>query len=119
QEWLVFGGGEARTIDTVQSFGDSGTGRIVGRLPTSRSDLVAASVGGRVYLLGGYDGTRPVADVLETSDGVRFGVVARVPDPVRYPAVAVVGSRIYLFGGEGPGGITTDIQEVDPASRTA
>ncbi|TML63521.1 MAG: hypothetical protein E6G17_05325 [Actinobacteria bacterium] len=119
REWLVFGGGEAKTIATVQSFDDAGVGRVVGRLPTSRSDLVSASIGDRVYLLGGYDGSRPVADVLETSDGIQFDVVAQLPDPVRYPAVGVVGSKIYLFGGEGPAGATSDIQEVDPASRRA
>src|SRR5204863_1332657 len=57
--------------------------------------------------------------VLETSDGIQFDVVAQLPDPVRYPAVGVVGSKIYLFGGEGPAGATSDIQEVDPASRRA
>jgi len=119
EAWIVFGGGEAKTIATVQSFGGTGAGRVIGRLPTSRSDLVAASIDDHVYLLGGYDGSRPVADVLETSDGVHFGVVAQLPDPVRYPAVATVGSKIFLFGGEGPAGATSDIQEVDPAARTA
>jgi len=115
---LLFGGGEATTIDTVQTFGAKGS-QVVGHLPQPRSDLVAASIGGRSYVLGGFDGKTETPDVLMTTDGVSFHVVTRLPTPVRYAGVGVVGSTIYLVGGEHQGAQTSQIQAVDVAAGTA
>ena len=115
---LVFGGGEATTIDTVQRYGAGGAA-VVGRLPQPRSDLVAASIGGVIYVLGGYDGTTDQAGVLSTTDGKTFKVVAQLPLPVRYAGVGVVGTTIYLVGGTHNGAQTTDIQAVNVAAGTA
>ena len=121
---VVFGGGEATTIDTVQQWRPSGS-RVIGHLPHARSDVVAASVAGHAYVLGGFDGAGPSADVLETDDGITFHVAATLPVPVRYPAIAVVGSTIYLLGGQsvsgpaGNGAPVTDIQAVDLATGSA
>jgi hypothetical protein len=115
---FVFGGGSAASIDTVQS----GTGKswaASGHLPGARSDLSAVTVGGRAYLVGGYDGSTWDAGVLATSDGTRFTVAARLPVPVRYPAVAALGSRIWVFGGQTPSGITDVIQQIDTATGKA
>ena len=49
--------------------GPSATANQVGRLPTVRSDLSAVTVGGRAYVLGGYDGNTPIDSVLQTADG--------------------------------------------------
>ena len=53
----------------MESFSPGGSPEAVGQLPTTRSDLSAVTVAGRVYVLGGYDGNRPLAPVLRTSDG--------------------------------------------------
>jgi outer membrane protein assembly factor BamB len=123
---LIFGGGSPVTAGTVQSFPLAGRGAPtdVGSLPEPRSDAQAVTMGDITYLVGGYDGSRPDASVLATTDGRSYGTVATLPVPVRYPAVAALGGRIYAFGGQivtGPhaGEPVSVIQAVDPAHRTA
>jgi N-acetylneuraminic acid mutarotase len=117
---LVFGGGgpsENGTPD-VQSVPASGTATIVGKLPQSRSDHVAATVGAKTYVLGGYDGAAIVAGVLSTTDGTSFTTVGTLPVPVRYPAVAVVGKSVYLFGGVENSQAGTDTNAVQKLDTT-
>lgn len=124
---IVFGGGTATSSDAVQALAAPGgaivpssTAHEVGHLPTVRSDLSAVTVGGRAYVLGGYDGSTPIASVLQTINGSSFSQVARLPAPARYMAVAALGGRIYAFGGEtATGGQSNVIQEVNPATRGA
>src|SRR5579871_4726624 len=56
---LVFGGGSPATVGTVQAFSGAGTARVIGSLPAPRSDAAAVTMGRTVYLVGGYDGSRP------------------------------------------------------------
>lgn len=114
-ERLVFGGGDQLSTAAVQGLGRG----VVGRLPRVRSDLVAAVVGSTGYVMAGYDGSRPDASVLRTTDGRHFLDVATLPVPVRYPAVATAGHDIYLFGGESDSGATSVIQRLDPVTRSA
>jgi hypothetical protein len=124
---LVLGGGTATSTDEVQalplaagSVTAGATARPVGRLPTVRSDLSAVTIGKTAYVLGGYDGSEPIAAVLATADGSRFTEVAKLTAPGRYLAVAALGGRIYAFGGESADGSASDaIQEVDPQAGTA
>ena len=124
---LVLGGGDTTSTDAVQLLSAPG-GRVApganaeatGTLPTVRSDLSAVSLGGRAYVLGGYDGSRAIDSVLATEDGTNFTSVTRLPAPARYMAVASLGGRIYAFGGESVSGAASDaIQEVDPSAGTA
>ena len=129
---LIFGGGAQASVATVQEFTPPGPGRRAGRatatvagaLPAARSDAVSVTIGGTSYVVGGYTGTRPDAEVLATSDGRSFRAVAALPVPVRYPAVAALGGTIFAFGGEaitGPrAGQPVDvIQAIDPARHAA
>ncbi len=124
---LAFGGGTTISTDAVQALpapggaiGAGTTAHQVGRLPTVRSDLSAVTVGGRAYVLGGYDGSEPIDSVLQTTDGSSFTQVATLPAPARYMAVAALGGRIYAFGGEtANGGAGDEIQEVNPQAGTA
>jgi hypothetical protein len=128
---LILGGGSPATVATVQAFPLPGSGGTLpaavagaGSLPAPRSDAAAVTIGSTTYLVGGYDGTRPDAPVLATTDGRAFTTVTALPVPVRYPAAAVLGGQIYVFGGQaitGPdAGAPVDvIQAVDPARRTA
>jgi hypothetical protein len=112
---FVFGGGESSSYSGVEELTPGSPPRLIGSLPTARSDLAATTIGGRAYLLGGYDGTTLASDVLATSNGRRFHPVARLRVPVRYPAVAAARSRLFVFGGETASGQSTDvIQEVVP-----
>jgi PQQ-like domain/Kelch motif len=124
---LVFGGGTAESTDAVQelpagigSGQAESTAAVVGHLPRPRSDLSAVEVGGRAYVLGGYDGTELDSSVLATTDGAVFEHVADLPVPARYLAAAALGGRIFTFGGEtGEGEATRAIQEVDPDRGSA
>lgn len=113
---VVFGGGTAVSISTVQAWRSGSGGQVIGQLPTSRSDLSAVTIGGTVYLLGGYDGTTWSSSVLATTNGTSFRVAARLRVPVRYTAAAAVGGRIIVVGGHGTSGYVRTIQEVDPAT---
>jgi PQQ-like domain/Kelch motif len=124
---LVFGGGTEASTDAVQALPAPGgvvapgaTAHGVGRLPSVRSDLSAVALGGRAYVLGGYDGTTPTGSVLQTSDGGRFTQVAALPAPARYMAAVALGGRIFAFGGEtASGGASDAVQEIDPQAGTA
>jgi hypothetical protein len=115
---MVFGGGEAVTIDKVQTFAPKGS-QVIGKLPQARSDLVVGTIGGRTYVLGGYDGRSDQPDVLVTTDGVSYKAVTQLPTPVRYAGVATFGTTIYLIGGEHNGAQVSQIQAVDVAAGTA
>jgi N-acetylneuraminic acid mutarotase len=116
---LVVGGGNAAEQSVVQAW-RGGRWHVAGHLPQARSDLVAASVGGRVVVLGGYDGTRPAeSTILSSSDGRTWRTIGTLPVPVRYAALAVTGGSIWLFGGETSGAERTAIQRIDPATGRA
>jgi PQQ-like domain/Kelch motif len=134
-----FGGGSPTTVASIQSFPlpssppvGSGTGLVSGSLPQPRSDLAVTTIstgrGGHAtstsYIVGGYDGTNYLPEVLATTDGSHFTNVANVATPVRYPAVASLDGKIYAFGGQtaSAGSTTTatdDIQMIDPATKAA
>jgi len=124
---LVFGGGTATSTSAVQALPTPGgrlvsgtTAHQVGSLPTVRSDLSAVRIGNSAYVLGGYDGAKPIASVLQTTTGKSFSQVATLPAPARYIATTALGGRIYAFGGETASGAPSDaIQEIDPGARTA
>jgi len=126
---VVLGGGSPATIATNQSFtlrdprGPSHVATAAGSLPAPRSDAVTATIGPTTYVVGGYDGARPDAAVLATTNGRTFTKVAALQIPVRYPAVAALGEKIFVFGGQaitGPhaGAPVDAIQAVDPVKHT-
>jgi hypothetical protein len=112
---LVLGGGNLTEQATVQRLSLS-TPRwhVASTLPGARSDLVTATVGGSVFVLGGYNGTTMPAAVLRSSDGRHFRVVGRLAVAVRYPAVAVARRQVWLFGGERDNAMQDVVQRFDP-----
>ncbi|MDQ1511771.1 MAG: hypothetical protein QOG50_3615 [Actinomycetota bacterium] len=116
---FVFGGGAQTVSDSVQSLPLSGAATTAAHLPQPRADLASIKVGTTVYLVGGYDGSASMRDVLATTDGVTFRVAARLPLGVRYPAVAAAGTVIYVFGGESAGVPMAAVQAIDVRSGTA
>lgn len=115
----VFGGGASAEVSTVQRLSIGHVGVKVATLPAARSDLVEAQADGKVVLLGGYDGTNALADVLVSADGKTFTVLTQLPVPVRYPAEVVRGSAIYLYGGDVNRKPSDVIQKIDVAAGTA
>ena len=115
---LIFGGGAAQSSASVQAFDlRTSRGSIVARLPRALSDLAVATVGGTVYLVGGYDGHAPRGEIYSTTDGVHYVFAGRLPVGVRYPAVAAVGRTLVIAGGLTAGGPTSAIYAFDTASR--
>ncbi len=124
---VIFGGGDVNSDAEVQAL-TPGPGKptaaAIGLLPDSRSDCFAVSIGGSVYVVGGYDGSSGDPTVLATTDGRSFTSVATLALPVRYPAVAALGGNIYVIGGEAVGGADNgtavrDIQVVNPLTGSA
>ena len=116
---FVYGGTGNGTVATVQRIARGHVAVAAGALPAPRAGMVEAQAGGKVVLLGGYDGTNALADVLVSSNGTTFTVLTRLPVPVRYPAVAVRGNDVYLYGGDVAGKPSDVIQKVDVAAGTA
>jgi hypothetical protein len=116
---VVFGGGSAMSVGTVQAFTPGAAGRVIGHLPQPRSDLVSVTVRGVAYIAGGYDGLTMARTVLATTDGRTFSPVADLPVPVRYPAIAAAGNVLWLFGGERGGAPVNVIQRVDVSAHRA
>ena len=115
---VVFGGAGPSPTSAVQTFtvpssgaahGTAGTGATTatavaaaatGSMPGPRAGSGAVKVGATAYVVGGYDGAAPDAQILATNDASTFRVAGTLPLPVRNPAVAAVGGQIYVFGGE-------------------
>jgi hypothetical protein len=116
---MVLGGGNAAEQAVVQA--RSGPGwRVAGRLPTARSDLAAVDVGGRVLVIGGYDGSSPaLGAVLASSDGRHWSRLGRLSVPVRYPGVTVADGAVWVVGGERSGAEVTVVQRLDPVTGQA
>jgi hypothetical protein len=117
--WLVFGGGAAAPIAAAQVVDRSGAAKVVGQLPATRADHVAAAINGTVVIAGGAGTGAADPRVLATTDGVTFSAIASLPVAVRYPAAAVLDGKLYLVGGETAGGETASIQAIDPGAGTA
>ncbi len=114
----VMGGGNTSEQSVVQVLEGQRRWTMAHALPTARSDLAVVDVGGgRVQVIGGYDGSSPaLAEVLESTQRGAWRVVGRLPVPVRYPAVAVEGGAIWVIGGERNGAMVTAIQRIDIAT---
>jgi hypothetical protein len=112
---LLFGGGEAVSTDAVVRIDlRTRAARRVASLGEPLSDLGAAVVGGRIYLVGGYTGTRYATAVLRFRPGKAPAVVARLPIGLRYAGVTALGGRIYVAGGLTTAGESRSVFAVDP-----
>ncbi len=110
----VVGGGTASgETAIVQSGPPDQTLRTTGELPRRRSDHTAVVDGGRLLVVGGFDGAHTDLDVLATDDARNFGVIGHLAQGVRYAAAALVGTTLYVFGGEWAGRLTAAVQAVD------
>jgi hypothetical protein len=96
----LFGGGESVSVPDVTRIDlSTWAARRLDALDEPLSDLGAASVSGRVYLVGGYTGSRFASAVLRIGAGDRTSVVARLPAGMRYAGVTALGGSIYVAGG--------------------
>jgi N-acetylneuraminic acid mutarotase len=113
---FVVGGGSSSEQSAVQQLSRTRAWTAVGRLPQPRSDLVVATVGDRLVVMGGFDGTGSPVGIVALSPTGHPSVVGALEIGVRYPAVAVAKGAVWLFGGEHNGHLVTAIQRVDTES---
>jgi N-acetylneuraminic acid mutarotase len=99
----------------VQRLGSHGWG-VTGRLPQPRSDLASATVRGRTFVIGGYDGVSAALPDVLVSSGGRFRDFARLAVPVRYAAVVAWQGSLLVFGGEVAGQELKTVQRIDLAT---
>jgi hypothetical protein len=111
----LFGGGEEVSTDAVVRIDPrTGAARRAGTLGEPLSDLGAVTLGNRMYLVGGYTGSRFATAVLRFRPGSAPVVVARLSAGLRYAGVAAFGDRIYVAGGVTPSGESDAVLAVDP-----
>jgi hypothetical protein len=86
-----------------------------GKLPSPRSGMSASASadGASAYIIGGTDGTNPLAEVLSTSDGATFTQIATLAQPTEHPASVVLGTSLFVFGGEQANVPIASVQRVD------
>jgi hypothetical protein len=113
----VYGGGQSTSVPTVFRIDPaSGGSHAVHPLDEPLSDLGAAVVRGRTYLVGGFTGSQFATAVLRVERGNRTTVVARLPVGLRYAGVAARGSSIWVAGGVTPAGRSAAIYRIDPVA---
>ena len=85
-------------------------------LPSARTEVAAAELGGKIYLMGGYEKN---GDLLEEYDPARDSWHRRASllRPLHHLGAASVGGKIYVIGGyiSGEGPVNT-VYEYDPAT---
>jgi outer membrane protein assembly factor BamB len=110
----IFGGGSAQSSSAVQRFSlVTHVSRVVSHLPHALSDIASATTPDGVFLVGGFDGRAPRAEIYRTVDGTHFTRAARLPVGLRYPAVAALGSRVVIAGGVSDHGPSDRVYELD------
>ena len=91
-------------------------------MPTPRYGLAAVALNGKVYVLGGSNGSAPTG-ALEVYDPALNSWAPKAPTPMPTPrvflAAAAVGGRIYAIGGSPDccgNGVTAAVEVYDPAT---
>ena len=69
----------------------------------------AASTGGRLYVVGGYDAARNSSAAAFVFDGSTWSAAPSLPIAVNHPGVAAIGGDVYVAGGFTPSGATNRV----------
>jgi hypothetical protein len=110
----VFGGGQLTSFSQILRIGSDGTAQQVGSLPTPASDVACTTLGGIVYIVGGYTGQEPLRTILAWRPGEAPRVAALLPKPLRYPAVGQSGGQVMIAGGTSGLEASRDVYLFDP-----
>jgi outer membrane protein assembly factor BamB len=116
---VLYGGGEAVSQPMVLRINSaSGRVRTLHPLDEPLSDLGAARVEGKTYLVGGYTGAKYASAILRVGRRNRTTTVARLPVGVRYAGVASLGGKIFIAGGLTASGESRAVYVFDPRAST-
>jgi N-acetylneuraminic acid mutarotase len=85
-------------------------------MPRPRSELGAATIGGTIYVIGGFGGPA-MLDCFHAATGT-WDVGADLPEGVHHPGVTALDGRVYVAGGYTDTGATDAVWAYDPATDT-
>ena len=100
---FVFGGElNGRQSSSVQEIDvRAGSARVIGELPSPRTEASAVQLGGSIYLVGGLAGGAASSNVLRFDPRtMQFSADGQLPAPVADSAAITIGTSAYLVGGE-------------------
>jgi Kelch motif len=100
---FVFGGALSGTESSAVQQIDvrTGSARLIGELPSPRTEAAALTLGGSIFVVGGRAGGAASSDVLRFDpSGNQFALDTALPTPLADSATVTVGGRAYLVGGE-------------------
>lgn len=85
-------------------------------MPTPRTEVAAAVLGGKIYVIGGFGGAGGLVEVYDPGTD-RWETRAPLPEPLHHTTATSAGSRLYVIGGYSGGWSPVNgIFEYDPAS---
>lgn len=89
------------TIASGQAFAAGDIWTTKSAMPTARSDLHAASIGGLLYVVGGNGGPSGATGAVEAYNPVTdtWAALAPIPNPVYQGAIGVIDGKLYVAGG--------------------
>ena len=112
---LLYGGGEAVSTPAVVRIDyRTAAARSLHPLDEPLSDLGAARLQGRTYLVGGYTGTQYASAILRVGANGHTTTAGRLPTGTRYAGVTTSGGKIYVAGGLTTQGESKAIYAFDP-----
>jgi N-acetylneuraminic acid mutarotase len=85
-------------------------------MPTARSALAVAALGGKLYALGGAVGFYSAANEVYDPAANSWATKTAMPTGRRFHAAAAIGGRLYVVGGENPAYLNT-AEAYDPESN--
>src|ERR687894_3279316 len=70
-------------------------------MPTPRSEIAGAALNGKIYIIGGFDGTGQATTSVEVYDPIadKWTNAASLPQPLDHTAAASYGDKLYVVGG--------------------
>ena len=84
-------------------------------MPSSRTEVAVAEVGGKIYVVGGFGGERELEIYDSAAD--RWSRGAPIPRALHHAAAVSLKDKLYVVGGFVEGWTPTDdVHEYDPAS---
>jgi N-acetylneuraminic acid mutarotase len=106
----------AGTLLIVAAFAQ-GTGRWTAGtpMPSARTEVAVAELGGKIYVVGGFRGERELEIYNPSAD--RWSRGASIPRAVHHAAAVGLNNKLYVIGGFVEGWTPADeVHEYDPAS---
>ena len=100
---LLAGGALLAAAALAQSTGRWTIGAL---MPSARTEVAVAEVGGKIYVIGGYRGERELEVYDPTADRWSRGV--SIPRPLHHAAAVGLNDKLYVVGGFVEGWTPTD-----------